>query len=111
MLRTIAGMAGQGRYGRLTLVLAAGATVAAWFYGFSKGPGTGLIFLPIGILVFIATVGALAIPLISAVLVVVAALTIADKGMAAAATLAFQVFLGVGLVGFAWLLWKHKKRR
>jgi hypothetical protein len=111
MLRTIAGIAGQGWYGWLTLALAAGATLAAWLYGFSKSPATGLIFLPIGILVFVATVGALAIPLISAVLVVVAALTVSGQGMAASMTLAFQVFLGVGLLGFAWLLWRRRWRR
>lgn len=108
MLRTIARL---GWYGWLSLVLAAIAMVLAWLYGFSKGATTGLIFLPIGILVFFATVGALAIPLISGVLVIVAALSMAGQGMAAAATFAFQVFLGVGALGVVWLSWKQRWRR
>lgn len=107
MLRTITRL---GWYGWLSLALGAIAMVLAWLYGFSNGPKAGLIFLPIGILVFFATVGALAMPVVSGVLVIVAALSMAGQGMAAAATLAFQVFLGVGILGFAWLLWKHKRR-
>ena len=110
-MRTIANIAGRGWYGWLALTLAVAATLVTWFYGFWKGPMTGLIFLPIGILVFFATIGALAIPLISSVLIIVAALTMAGKGTAAAVVLALQAFLGAGLVSFAWLFWKQKWRR
>ncbi len=111
MLRPLASIAGRGWRGWLTVVVAGTVTVATWLYGFWEGPTTGLIFLPIGILVFLATVGVFAMPLISAVLVIVAALTMAGDGMVAAATLAFQVFLGVGLLGFAWSSWKQRWRR
>lgn len=110
-MKALWSVAGRGWRGWLIVALAAILTLVTWLYGFWKGPTTGLIFLPIGILVFFATIGALAIPLISSVLVIVAALTMAGKGMTAAATLAFQVFLGVGVFGFAWLLWKQKWRR
>jgi hypothetical protein len=110
-MRTIANIAGRGWYGWLALALAVAATLVTWCYGFWKGPTTGLIFLPIGILVFFATIGALAMPLISSVLVIVAALTMVGKGTSAILVLAAQVFLGVGLVSFAWLFWKQKWRR
>ncbi len=111
MLRKSLIIARRGWYGWLTLALAAIATLVAWLYGFSKGPTTGLIFLPIGILVFFATIGALAIPMISSVLVIVAALTMAGRGAEDALVLAVQVFLGVGLVSFAWQFLRQRWRR
>lgn len=106
-----ANIAGHGWYGWLVLVLAAIAALVTWFYGFWKGPTTGMIFLPIGMLVFFATVGALAVPMISSVLVIVAALTMAGRGAEDALVFAVQVFLGVGLVSFAWQFLRQKWRR
>lgn len=107
----IAAIAGRGWYGWMALALAIGATLCTWFYGFWKSPMSGLIFLPIGMLVFFATVGALALPMITIVLVIVAGLTMINAGVAAAVLLALQVFLAVGLVSFGWLFWKQKWRR
>lgn len=110
-MRAIWNVAGRGWYGGLIVVLAAILTLVSWFYGFWKSPTTGLIFLPIGILVFFATIGALAMPLVSSVLVIVAALAMAGKGAEAALVFGVQVFLGVGLTSFAWQFLKRRWRR
>lgn len=110
-MTTIRNIAGHGWYGWVTLAFAAGFTLVTWFYGFWKGPTTGLILLPIGVVVFFASIGALVIPMISGVLVVVAALTMVDKGIAPVVIMAIQVFLGVGLVSFIWHFWKEKWHR
>ena len=110
-MRAIWNVAGRGWYGGLIVVLAAILTLVTWFYGFWKGSTTGLIFLPIGILVFFATIGALAMPLLSSVLVIVAALTMAGKGAEAALVVDVQVFLGVGLTSFVWQVLKWKWHR
>lgn len=103
-------VAGRGRYGWLVLALALAATLATWGYGFWKSPTTGLIFLPIGIVVFFASVGALAVPVITVAAVAVAAIVTIDNGLQATAILAAKVFLGVGLVAFAWHFWKASWR-
>ena len=64
-----------------------------------------------GILVFFATIGALAMPLVSSVLVIVGALAMAGKGAEAALVFGVQVFLGVGLTSFAWQFLKRRWRR
>jgi hypothetical protein len=104
-------IAGRGWYGWLVLAIASVATVATWFYGFSKSPTTGLVFLPIGLVVFFAAVGALAMPTITAAVVAVAAVVMADKGLQPTTMFAAKVFLGVGLAGFVWHFWKASSRR
>lgn len=104
-------IAGRGWYGWLVLTLAAIATLATWAYGFSRSPTTGLIFLPIGLVVFFAAVGALAMPVVSAALVAVVAIAMADKGLQPTAIFAAKVFLGAGLVSFVWHFWKAGWRR
>ena len=104
--------AGQGWRGRVTLLLAVAACAATWAYGFWKGPTTaGLVFLPLGLLVFLATLGALALPAVSLALAVVAAITAADAGVEATAVLAAKAFLGFGLLSFAWLVLSGRWRR
>lgn len=110
-VRNVAAIAGRGWYGWLALAIAVVATLCTWAYGFWRGPTSGLIFLPLGTLVFVATIGALAMPMISIVLVIVAALTMINSGIAAAVLLALQVFLAVGLVSFGWVFWIRKWRR
>jgi hypothetical protein len=103
-------IAGRSRYGWIVLAIAFAATLATWTYGFSRSPTTGLIFLPIGLVVFFAAVGALAMPIITAALVAVAAIVTVDKGLAATAIFFAKVFLGVGLVSFVWHFWRGRWR-
>lgn len=103
-------IAGRGWHGGIVLAVAFAATLGTWYYGFSKSPTTGLIFLPIGLVVFFATVGALARPVITAAAVAVAAIVMADKGLQPTAIFAAKVFLGVGLVSFIWHFWRTKWR-
>ena len=106
----IRAIAGGGWYGLLVLAAAAAATGGTWIYGFWKSPTLGLVFLPIGVVVFFAAVGALAAPIVTAVLVAVAALTMADQGLTAAVILGAKVFLGFGVLSFGWKLWRAKWR-
>jgi hypothetical protein len=99
-------IAGRGWYGWIVLAIAFAAALATWIYGFSKSPTTGLIFLPIGLVVFFASVGALAMPVVTAAAVAVAAIVTVDTGLQPTVTFAAKVFLGVGLVGFVWHFWK-----
>jgi hypothetical protein len=110
-MQIIRGMAGRGWYGWLVLALAVLAAVVTWFYGFWKSPVTGLIFLPIGVVVFFASVGALAMPAVTAALVAVAAIVTVDKGLQPTVVFAAKVFLGVGFVSFVWHFWKASWRR
>lgn len=111
LMKMLKNIAGRGWYGWLVLGIAIAATIVTWLYGFWKSPTMGLIFLPIGVVVFFASIGALAVPAISATLVAVAAITMVDKGVQPALILATQVFLGFGLLSFVWHLWKAKWRR
>ncbi len=94
-------------------VLAIGfaACGATWIYGFSRGPAAGMVFLPLGLLVFFATLGALARPVISVALVAVAAITVAESGLQSTLVLAVKAFLGFGLLSFAWLVLSGRWRR
>lgn len=103
-------IAGRGWHGWVVLGIAVAATVVTWVYGFWKSPTLGLIFLPIGLVVFFASIGALAAPVITAALVAVAAISTVDKGLQPTIILATQVFLGFGLLSFLWHLWKAKWR-
>ena len=103
-------IAGRGWYGWLVLAVAVAATLATWVYGFWTSPTTGLIFLPIGIVVFFASVGALAMPAITPAVVAVAAIVTVDKGLQPTVIFAAKVFLGVGLVSFVWHFWKASWR-
>ena len=104
-------MAGRGWRGRLVLMLALAAGVATWGYGFWKSPTAGLVFLPLGIVVFFAVLGALALPVVSLALVAVAAITALDAGVPSTAVLAAKVFLGFGLLSFAWHVLSGRWRR
>jgi len=101
---------GRGWRGWTALALSAAAMVATWVYGFSKGSDVGLICLPLGVLVFFCALGALAVPLPTAVLVVVAFLTRIDKGAGPAGVLAAETFLAVGLLNLAWTAWRERRR-
>lgn len=109
-MEIIGKIAGRGWYGWLVLALAFAATLTTWGYGFWKSPTTGLIFLPIGLVVFFASIGALAMPVITAAVVIVAAVVTVDQGLQPTAIFAAKVFLGVGLVGFVWHFWKASWR-
>ncbi len=104
-------MAGRGWRGRLVLTLALAAGGATWVYGFWKSPTAGLVFLPLGVVVFFAIVGALAVPVVSLALVAVAAITALDSGATSTAVLATKVFLGFGLLSFAWHVLSGRWRR
>lgn len=99
-------IAGRGWYGWVVLAFAFAATLATWVYGFSKSPTTGLISLPIGLVVFFASVGALAMPVVTVAAVAVAAIVTVDTGLQPTVIFAAKVFLGVGLAGFVWHFWK-----
>jgi hypothetical protein len=101
---------GRGWRGWIALALAAAAMAATWVYGFSKGTDVGLVCLPLGVLVFFCTLGALAVPLLTAVLVVVAFLTRIDQGAAPAGVLAAETFLAVGLLNLAWTVGRERRR-
>lgn len=92
-------------------MLAAAAALATCVYGFWKSPTMGLVSLPVSIVVFFASVGALARPAVTAALVVVAAIATAEIGLRPTALLVIKVFLGVGLVSFVWHFWKATWRR
>lgn len=104
-------MAGRGWRGFTVLAIGFAAAVATWIYGFSKGPTAGLVFLPLGLLVFFATLGALARPVIALALVVVAAITVAESGLQSTLVLATKAFLGFGLLSFAWTVLSGRWRR
>ena len=104
-------IAGRGWRGIAVLALGFAACGATWIYGFAKGPTAGLVFLPLGIVVFFATLGALARPVISLALVAVAAITVADSGLQSTLVLAVKAFLGFGLLSFAWLVLSGRWRR
>ena len=87
------------------LGLAAAAMATTWFYGFWKGGDATLIWLPLGVVVFMCTLGALAVPTLTAVAAIVAFLIQIDKGPAAGIILAAKAFLAIGLVSFAWNTW------
>ena len=104
-------IAGRGWRGSAVLAIAFAAVGATWIYGFSKGPAAGVVFLPLGILVFFATLGALARPVIALALVVVAAITVAESGLQSTLVLAVKAFLGFGLISFAWTVLRGRWRR
>lgn len=104
-------IAGRGWRGVAVLVAGFAACGATWIYGFSKGSTAGLVFLPLGLLVFFATLGALARPVISLALVAVAAITVAESGLQSTLVLAVKAFLGFGLLSFAWLVLSGRWRR
>lgn len=110
-MQIIRRIAGRGWYGWLVLTLASAATATTWFYGFWKSPSMGLVFLPVGIVVFFASVGALAMPAVTAALVAVATIVTVDKGLQPTVVFAAKIFLGVGLVSFVWHFWKAGWRR
>lgn len=104
-------IAGRGWRGWLVLAAAFTACGATWLYGFGRGGATGLVFLPVGLVVFFATLGALAMPVLSLSLVAVAAIIVAESGLHDTLVLAAKVFLGVGLLGFAWQVLSGRWRR
>ncbi len=109
-MKILRNIAGRGWYGWLVLGAAVVATFAAWFYGFWKSPTMGLIFLPVGIVVFFASIGALVAPVITTALVAVAVIAMVDKGPQAAAFFAALAFFGFGLLSFIWHVWRAKWR-
>ena len=104
-------IAGRGWRGTAVLAMAFAACGATWMYGFTNGPAAGLVFLPLGLVVFFATLGALARPVFSLALVAVAAITVAESGLQSTLVLAVKAFLGFGLLSFAWLLLSGRWRR
>ena len=104
-------IAGRGWRGTAVLAMAFAACGATWIYGFTSGPAAGLVFLPLGLVVFFATLGALARPVFSLALVAVAAITVAESGLQSTLVLAVKAFLGFGLLSFAWLLLSGRWRR
>lgn len=104
-------IAGRGWRGMVVLAIGFAACAATWIHGFSKGPTAGLVFLPLGLLVFFATLGALAHPVIALALVAVAAITVAESGLQSTLVLAAKAFLGYGLLSFGWLVLSGRWRR
>lgn len=80
----------------LILAIAGMAMVGVWIYGFWQSTQIGLIALPVGVGVFICTVGASFYPLITALAIIVGALLGVDGGVLNMLKRAAIAFAAVG---------------
>ena len=78
--------------------------LATWGYGVWKGGEMLYYSLPLGLGAMFCTVGALAIPSITAVIVAVAFLLKIDDGLTQAVRNAAAAFLAVGTLAVAWFV-------